>query len=503
MDKGVIFRTGIAAALGLAIGGGMVGAAWMKRHPNAARHVTGLSGRAHAADPAASPAGPAPAAGAPTTAGSSAAPAQPPAAAPASAPAAAGALIGPDGLPTRFALGINEAVSFPQKKAREARFVGAGLVSHLDGDVDRTIDLGARFVRGNTGAFPRTSWWSSQNEPTSRDDTDTWVRAVQKRGLEPILMVGPWPGNRTANYTEQYVPADMAAYTAWVRTLVERYDGDGVDDMPGLTAGVRYWEVDNEPDLKFTTQPREATREVKPGSFCSPQEAAEVLLATSRAIREAHPDAKVLNGGIYRPFAKNGQDYLRAMFAVPGVAEAVDIVSLHSYASDEPGDQYAEGLAAARAITGGKPIFVTETSVPSEGDKRWMTPEWQARFVALVAARGAAAGARAVLWHTLGDPPARSQGKTGFEQHSLLDQLDSGAFVDKPAAVVYRALAARLAVDDLTGAVEDGEGGVRLTSGATLLYAGSRNAPRGGYDLRGGAAIAPGAQATAPAWLSP
>ncbi|MDP2314985.1 MAG: glycoside hydrolase family 44 protein [Pseudomonadota bacterium] len=406
------------------------------------------------------------------------------------------------GLPVRFALGINEAVAVPQKLLREGHFTAESLAAHLDQDGQRATALGARFARGNSGAFPRSSWWSHTHDPGAADETDLWVRVVQAHGLEPILMVSPWPGNRTANVTTIYVPPDLAAYTAWVRTLVERYDGDGVDDLPGLRAPVRYWEVDNEPDLKFTNAPRDATRDVPPGSFCHPDEAAAVLLATSAAIRAADPDAKVLNGGLYRPFADSGQAYLRELLAVPGVLDAFDILSLHSYASDEHGDAYARGLRAARKLAQGKPIFVTETSVASEGEERWMSPQWQARMVATVAARGAVEGARVVVWHTLADPPPIGR-RSGFERHSLLVGARDGSVTDKPAAAVYRNLAARLAEDDLTGATQDGDGAVRLRSNATLLYEGTRDARAGGIDLRDGRIIEENAVATAPAWLWP
>ncbi|MCI4626498.1 MAG: hypothetical protein L3V56_11125 [Candidatus Magnetoovum sp. WYHC-5] len=39
--------------------------------------------------------------------------------------------------------------------------------------------------------------------------------------------------------------ADM--YVKFVQKTVERYDGDGVDDMPGLKNPVKYWQVENEP----------------------------------------------------------------------------------------------------------------------------------------------------------------------------------------------------------------------------------------------------------------
>ena len=37
--------------------------------------------------------------------------------------------------------------------------------------------------------------------------------------------------------------------------MVERYDGDGVDDMPGLEIPVKHWEIDNEPSQGRTHAP--------------------------------------------------------------------------------------------------------------------------------------------------------------------------------------------------------------------------------------------------------
>jgi hypothetical protein len=141
--------------------------------------------------------------------------------------------------------------------------------------------------------------------------------------------------------------------------------------------------------------------------------------------------------------------------------------------------------------------------VASEGEKRWMTPDWQARMVATMAARGAAAGARVVLWHTLADPPPESKLKSGFEKHSLLVQATGGTFSEKPAAAVYRNLSARLAEDDLTGATDDGPGAVRLRSGAVLLFSGEREAKKGAVNLKDGKAVLEGSTALAPAWLWP
>ncbi len=69
--------------------------------------------------------------------------------------------------------------------------------------------------------------------------------------LANIAPENPWhPEGRTVSGT--YLPVDVAAYRAFVRATVERYDGDGVDDMPGLVNPIHHWQVSNEPHSELT-----------------------------------------------------------------------------------------------------------------------------------------------------------------------------------------------------------------------------------------------------------
>jgi hypothetical protein len=402
-----------------------------------------------------------------------------------------------------FALGINEAVAVPGRML-DRGMEAAQLDTLLGEDARLAKSVGATLVRGHTGNFPRLSMYTLARNPVHLDEADAWVRAVQGAGLEGVLMVSPWPGNQTFNHTDHYVPKDMAAYEVYVARIVERYDGDGVDDMPGLHGPIRYWEVDNEPDLKLNTPPRDAVRAFTPGTFCTPDEYAQVLLASSRAIRRASPEARVLNGGPFRPHADTGRDYMKALFAIPGVLDAVDIVSLHTYPNDASGETLDRGIRAVRAVAPGKPLWVTETSVSIDEDT---DADEQGRQVAVLTARAAMAGAERLFWHTLADPPAADEGRPprgapgGFRTNSLF-ATEGDQHVEKPAAAVFRSLAKVLATHDLFGAVEDGAGATRLRDGSVLLWDGSRQAPKGGIDLRSDEPLPAGATARAPAWLA-
>jgi hypothetical protein len=394
-----------------------------------------------------------------------------------------------------FQLGINEALAVPAAVRTVLR--QSDVDDALAADASQALTLGARLVRAHTYNFPRVSCDRLARTPSAVDDMDSWVRALGP-DLVGVGMVSPWPGNQTANHTARYLPESMDAWATCVGELVERYDGDGVRDMPGLRAPVRYWEVDNEPDLKNTQVPKHAAKGFNPSLFCPPEEYAAVLLRASEAIRAASPEAVVLALGLYRPHAASGQAYARRVLAVSGVPESFDILSLHTY-HDDDGERLAGGIRAISQLSPDKPVWVTEASVTvAAGELE------QGRRVAAYAAWAAMAGAERLFWHTLTDPPGRTQSRRGsghFSTNSLLQAVEGGVPVEKPAGAVFRHLAAQLLDHDLAGAVADGEGAARLLDGSVLLFAGSRVAPAGGLSLLTGEPVGPGISATAPAWL--
>lgn len=398
-----------------------------------------------------------------------------------------------------FSLGINEALAVPMRFRKDLS--SDRLAAMIEDDAGKVRTLGATWVRGHTANFPRTSCADLGATGPGYAEMDLWVKTLGP-DLHGLAMLGPWPGNATANRTERYVPTDLPAYSACITALVERYDGDGVDDMPGLVQPVKYWEFDNEPDLKNSQVARDAVRDYDPTTFCTPTEYAKVLVTTRAAVRAADPTAKLLALGLYRPYSEQGQAYAKAVLAVPGAADAFDVASLHTY-HDDDGDRLAGAIRTFRTLVPGKPIWITEASVTTATGE-----DDQGRRVAAYVAQAAAAGAERVFWHTLADPPARPSGRGGghapgghFSTNSLLRGIEGGT-EEKPAGAVYRHLAARLATDDLFDATLDGAGAAKLRSGAVLLFAGSRAAPAGGTDLRTGEALAAGATATAPAWLN-
>jgi len=77
-----------------------------------------------------------------------------------------------------------------------------------------------------------------------------------------------------------WMPINMAQYEDFVKASVERYDGDGIDDMPGLVNPVLYWQVSNEPNALLRSD------------FSVLQK------ITYQAIKQACLECKVVIGGV-------------------------------------------------------------------------------------------------------------------------------------------------------------------------------------------------------------
>ncbi len=337
------------------------------------------------------------------------------------------------------ALGINEAVSTPLK--REAR--GEPMpIQRLAGDARAARELGATWTRGHTLAWPRLSHDRWEREGRSWDRMDTWVRLVQQAGLQPVAMIGPWPGNHTREATSRFVLKDPAAYRSFVQAAVERYDGDGVEDMPGLLRPLHHWEIDNEPDLKNLVD----MRRDRADDFATPAQFGAVLVLTASAIRQADPEAVFSGGGFHKVTREHGHRYMRELFAEPGVLEALDIVSVHAYFQGPDLGPLQQTIQRTRAAAPGVRIWVTETSVPAQGTGSWQSEDWQAQVAVAIVLECLALGVEKVFWHTLFDPPPAAGGqlRSGTRTNSLLVRAQGGELQDKPVARSWRALASLL-----------------------------------------------------------
>jgi len=157
-------------------------------------------------------------------------------------------------------------------------------------------------------------------------------------------------------------PSGWTAYQDFVTKVVERYDGDGIDDMVGLTVPIKYWEVMNEPDLQYQN-----TMPANEGSSLNfyklgPTEYGELLVKTSMPIRSADPEAKILIAG-----AAGGDSrmlgFYQSVFADKNTFAAFDIGNIHCISNDQKTNDFNvapyKEMLKKTGITD-KPIWVTE-----------------------------------------------------------------------------------------------------------------------------------------------
>jgi len=77
---------------------------------------------------------------------------------------------------------------------------------------------------------------------------DATLRATKDFCANLVVTIGAAPVWARTSYSNSPIKPEMLPeFVQFVSALVERYDGDGIDDAPGHPV-VNYWEIYNEPD---------------------------------------------------------------------------------------------------------------------------------------------------------------------------------------------------------------------------------------------------------------
>ena len=199
-------------------------------------------------------------------------------------------------------------------------------------------------------------------------NTDAMIRDYQSAGVTHIQSYlgssSPW-GSRSSR-DAMPKPERMADYRAWVRALIERYDGDGIDDMPGLVEPVRYWVVGGEWSGFWGSD--------------NPQDYLELLDATREEARSASADTKLgaipfLLIDVFQgndptaaeveqrlvdppPGFRNSTAGMRAILDRPDLFDFVDVHSLGDYTELPPLLTWFRAQMTARGYA--KPIWIDD-----------------------------------------------------------------------------------------------------------------------------------------------
>lgn len=200
--------------------------------------------------------------------------------------------------------------------------------------------------------------------------TDARIRNAQNKGIQVLPVIWPFAG-WDQKYWEQHSgrcetegefsefgipksrckPYNIEAYKQFVRAVVERYDGDGNNDMSGLRYPVKYWEAANEPshDAYFVGSV---------GDYL------DVLQVTYEAVKSADPDAEVLVGA---PAPVQQSEFWSELLRLGG-GEYFDIANIHqSPAALESSTVFINEILENYGFK--KPIWVTESGDPVTEDE--------------------------------------------------------------------------------------------------------------------------------------
>ncbi len=238
-------------------------------------------------------------------------------------------------------------------------------------------EIGAGWVNMN---WPKFRWGSIERAPGVFDfsEHDEIVRTAQQNNvaiLAELLPYADWdqandPNCKAKEHDYLCKPKDMQAYKEFVTKVIERYDGDGKDDMPGLKIPVKYWTVISEPDIK---------KDPYVIFFVGDEEDyKEVLKETYLSIKQACSDCKVIQGaaaGVESEFI----DFWDNFFKIGG-GEYFDIADVHYVGIDIAtgrtvglGDKSTLNAADFKALLDKhnikKPLWVSEAVIRSSDSK--------------------------------------------------------------------------------------------------------------------------------------
>jgi len=231
---------------------------------------------------------------------------------------------------------------------------------------DRMRGKDNQWVRPHPGPF---IWNKIEKEKGnfSWNEADEYVVYAQEHNQTIIATIWPYAnweqktckrkkakspfGKRFTKYLSK--PCSMESYKTFLIALVDRYDGDGNNDMPGLTKPIIHWEIMNEPEFKMFFKGNE-------------EDFVEIFNFSSQTIKAKQKSAVIVMAGAAGMFPEN-KKYWKS--ALPKIKDNFDIANIHHISTPEGGcdkefwvDEFASLL---KGLNINKPIWVTEAMTGS------------------------------------------------------------------------------------------------------------------------------------------
>ena len=155
-------------------------------------------------------------------------------------------------------------------------------------------------------------------------------------------------------------PCSMDDYKTFLLKLVDRYDGDGNNDMPGLTKPIKYWDVMNEPEFKMFFKGSE-------------EDFIEIFNFSSKVIKDKQPDSVIVMAGAAGMFPEN-KKYWKSV--LPKIKDNFDIANIHHISGPDgkcDKELWVDEFAALlKSLDINKPIWLTESMTYGPPVKAWV-----------------------------------------------------------------------------------------------------------------------------------
>ena len=231
-----------------------------------------------------------------------------------------------------------------------------------------------------------------------------WDQVKCHRDLPSVGQPGDPKG-----YSTKGKPCDMEGYRNFVIKLVERYDGDGIDDMPGLTVPIKHWEVLNEPE--FQEEPLVFFQGSSADYF-------QILKTTFEAVKSADPEAVVVQGGMAGMMAVC-TDFWQGVLDLGG-ADYFDIANMHSIGHGEHLNIPSFKQFLSQNGMEDKPIWVTEVQFQQAHQTESYSNEDFAKILARSYIFALANGVDKLFYVNIKMPPIFVGGGPPFDERSAL-----------------------------------------------------------------------------------
>jgi hypothetical protein len=113
---------------------------------------------------------------------------------------------------------------------------------------NRLVNLGVKWIRAEVPWYAIETVQGMHWDDFDYSQPDEIVKFAQANDINILFILAyapSWYGGPTFLH-----PDYISKWQIFVREMVERYDGDGHKDMPGLTKPVKHWGLWNEPNLR-------------------------------------------------------------------------------------------------------------------------------------------------------------------------------------------------------------------------------------------------------------